>query len=75
MSKTKSSEAGHPSNHGYVRCQRCKTWIPGSRVVNAVAVAVSAPPYTLGSGSCCHDTKWCGEQVGLGKGAIDPEAL
>jgi hypothetical protein len=50
---------GHPSNHGYLRCPRCKTWRPTCAIAEGEGV--------------CNDVAWCSSQAGAGLGRLDAD--
>lgn len=53
-------QAGHPANHGYATCDRCKT----QRPKGGLLFVGDAPPV-------CVDTAWCSRQAGVGLGKLD----
>lgn len=71
MSKAADLPAGHPRNHGYEKCSRCKSWrrVEGlESVPDAAMTAATGVPTSM---LVCMDAAWCSSQAGVGKGILD----
>ncbi len=62
--------AGHPANHGYVKCSRCGTQRPEMHLAHSAEVSGAYLRYLEGVGEKpelgeleCVDRTWCAKQV------------
>lgn len=70
-----SVPAGHPRNHGYEKCDRCKTWRRLEALDRVPDVAMTEAMANIGgvlvTKLVCRDVAWCGAQAGVGRGTMD----